>query len=80
MMLEAGKKAPEFCLADQDGNQVNLSDFRGKRVILYFYPKDNTPGCTAQACGFGELYPQFQEKGAVVLVRYQPGRLDGEEV
>ena len=67
MMLEAGKKSPEFCLADQDGNQVNLSDFRGKRVILYFYPKDNTPGCTAQACGFGELYPQFQEKGAVVL-------------
>ena len=66
-MLEAGKKAPEFCLADQDGNQVNLSDFRGKRVILYFYPKDNTPGCTKQACGFSERYPQFTEKGAVIL-------------
>ena len=61
-MLEAGKKAPEFCLPDQDGNQVNLSDFRGKRVILYFYPKDNTPGCTAQACGFGELYPPVPGK------------------
>ena len=66
-MLEIGIKAPEFTLSDQDGNQVSLSDFKGKKVILYFYPKDNTPGCTAQACGFGEHYPQFQEKGAVVL-------------
>ena len=66
-MLETGMKAPEFTLSDQDGNQVSLSDFRGKKVILYFYPKDNTPGCTAQACGFGEHYPQIQEKGAVVL-------------
>ncbi len=66
-MLETGIKAPEFTLSDQDGNQVSLSDFKGKKVILYFYPKDNTPGCTAQACGFGEHYPQFQEKGAVVL-------------
>lgn len=66
-MLETGMKAPEFTLSDQDGNQVSLSDFRGKKVILYFYPKDNTPGCTAQACSFGEHYPQFQEKGAVVL-------------
>ncbi len=66
-MLETGMKAPEFTLSDQDGNLVSLSEFRGKKVILYFYPKDNTPGCTAQACGFGEYYPQFQEKGAVVL-------------
>lgn len=66
-MLETGVKAPKFCLPDQDGNQVSLEDFKGKKVILYFYPKDNTPGCTAQACGFGELYPQFQEKDAVVL-------------
>ena len=66
-MLETGVKAPEFTLPDQDGNMVSLSDFAGKKVILYFYPKDNTPGCTKQACGFGELYPQFTEKGAVVL-------------
>ena len=66
-MLETGVKAPEFTLPDQDGNMVSLSDFVGKKVILYFYPKDNTPGCTKQACGFGELYPQFTEKGAVVL-------------
>lgn len=66
-MLEIGTKAPEFTLSDQDGNQVSLTDFKGKRVILYFYPKDNTPGCTTQACGFGELYPQFQEKDGVIL-------------
>ena len=66
-MLEIGTKAPEFTLPDQDGNQVSLSDLKGRKVVLYFYPKDNTPGCTAQACGFGELYPQFQEKGAVVI-------------
>ena len=66
-MLEAGMKAPAFTLPDKEGNLVSLSDFAGKRVVLYFYPKDNTPGCTRQACGFGELYPQFQEKGAVVL-------------
>ena len=66
-MLETGIKAPEFTLKNQDGEEVSLKDFRGKKVILYFYPKDNTPGCTKQACGFGELYPQFQEKGAVVL-------------
>ena len=66
-MLEAGVKAPEFALKDKDGKEVKLSDFLGKKVVVYFYPKDNTPGCTKQACNFGELYPQFQEKGAVVI-------------
>ena len=66
-MLEAGTKAPAFELPDQDGNVHTLEEYRGKKVILYFYPRDNTPGCTKQACGFGELYPQFLEKGAVVL-------------
>ena len=66
-MLETGTKAPDFTLPDQDGKERSLSDYRGKRVILYFYPKDMTPGCTKQACGFGALYPQIQEKGAVVL-------------
>lgn len=66
-MLEAGMKAPDFTLPDQDGNQVTLSSFKGKKVILYFYPRDNTPGCTKQACGFAGLYPHFLEKGAVVL-------------
>ena len=66
-MLEAGKKAPDFTLPDQDGKPVSLKDFKGQKVILYFYPKDMTSGCTKQACSFGELYPQFREKGAVVL-------------
>ena len=66
-MLETGIKAPDFTLPDQNGNSVSLSDFKGKRVILYFYPKDNTSGCTKQACGFAELYPQFREKGAVII-------------
>ena len=66
-MLEVGIKAPDFTLPDQNGNRHSLSDYRGKKVILYFYPKDNTPGCTKQACGFAERYPQFIEKGAVVL-------------
>ena len=66
-MLEVGTKAPVFTLPDQNGNRVSLSDFVGKKVVLYFYPKDNTSGCTKQACGFAELYPQFEEKGAVVL-------------
>ncbi|MBR2991275.1 MAG: thioredoxin-dependent thiol peroxidase [Solobacterium sp.] len=66
-MLETGTKAPDFTLPDQDGNLHTLSEYRGKKVILYFYPKDNTAGCTAQACGFAERYPQIQEKGAVVL-------------
>ena len=58
---------PEFEVVDQDGNVVSSKDFIGKKTIVYFYPKDNTPGCTKQACGFGELYPQFQEKDAVVI-------------
>ena len=66
-MLETGTKAPDFTLPDQNGNSVSLRDFKGKRVILYFYPKDNTSGCTKQACGFAELYPQFREKDAVII-------------
>ncbi|MBR1675479.1 MAG: thioredoxin-dependent thiol peroxidase [Eubacterium sp.] len=66
-MLEVGTKAPDFTLPDQNGEMRSLSDYRGKKVVLYFYPKDNTPGCTKQACGFGELLPQFTEKGAVVI-------------
>ena len=66
-MLKTGTKAPTFSLPDQNGQIHTLEDYKGKKIILYFYPKDNTPGCTKQACNFGELYPQFQEKGAVVL-------------
>ena len=66
-MLEIGTAAPSFSLPDQNGQMHTLEEYRGKKVILYFYPKDNTPGCTKQACGFGELYPQFTEKGAVVV-------------
>ena len=66
-MLEVGTQAPDFTLPDQNGELHTLSDYRGKKVVLYFYPKDNTSGCTKQACGFRDLYPQFAEKGAVVL-------------
>ena len=66
-MLAIGTKAPDFTLADQNGEMHSLSDYKGQRVILYFYPKDMTSGCTAQACNFRDLYPQFREKGAVVL-------------
>lgn len=66
-MLEIGIQAPDFKLPDQDGVIHKLSDYKGKKVILYFYPKDNTAGCTKQACGFSERYPQFLEKGAVIL-------------
>ena len=66
-MLKEGTKAPEFSLPDQNGEMHSLSDYKGQRVILYFYPKDNTSGCTKQACGFAERYPQFREKGAVIL-------------
>lgn len=66
-MLKEGTRAPEFTLPDQNGKMHSLRDYAGIKVILYFYPKDNTPGCTAQACTFGDLYPQFQERGAVVL-------------
>ena len=66
-MLTIGTIAPDFALEDQNGDVRHLSDYRGQKVILYFYPKDMTAGCTKQACAFGELYPQFREKGAVVL-------------
>ena len=66
-MLEVGIKAPDFSLPDQNGDMHTLSEYAGKKVILYFYPRDNTPGCTKQACGFSELYPQFVEKDAVVI-------------
>ncbi len=66
-MLEIGTKAPAFSLMDQNGEVHTLEQYAGKKVILYFYPRDNTSGCTKQACGFGELYPQFMEKDAVVI-------------
>lgn len=66
-MLETGIQAPAFELPDQNGIIHTLEEYRGRKVILYFYPRDNTPGCTKQACGFGELYPQYLEKGAVVI-------------
>ena len=66
-MLTIGNKAPDFSLQDQNGRERTLSEFRGQKVVLYFYSKDMTSGCTKQACGFAELYPQFLEKGAVVI-------------
>ena len=66
-MLEVGTKAPQFTLLNQDGKEVSLSDFEGKKVVLYFYSKDNTSGCTKQACGFAERYPDFLEKGAEII-------------
>ena len=66
-MLEIGTKAPAFSLPDQNGDIHTLEDYKGKKVILYFYPKDSTAGCTKQACGFAELYPEFTEKDAVIL-------------
>lgn len=66
-MLETGTKAPDFTLLNQDGKEVALSDFKGKKVVLYFYSKDNTAGCTKQACGFAERYPDFMEKGAEII-------------
>ena len=66
-MLEIGMKAPEFTLSDKDGNKVNLSDFAGKKVVLYFYPKDNTPGCTRQACAFAQNYDGFRSQDVVVI-------------
>lgn len=66
-MLEVGTKAPEFTLPDKDGNPVSLTDFAGKKVVLYFYPKDNTPSCTRQACAFAEAYEEFKKINAVVI-------------
>ena len=66
-MLEAGMKAPDFTLPDKDGNPVSLSDFAGKKVVLYFYPKDNTPGCTRQACAFAAAYGEFEQLGVSVI-------------
>ena len=66
-MLEVNRKAPDFTLSDKDGRQVSLSDFLGKKVVLYFYPKDNTPGCTRQACAFAAAYEQFKARDVVVI-------------
>jgi peroxiredoxin Q/BCP len=67
MAIEPGKAAPAFDLPDQDGNRVKLRDLRGRHVILYFYPKDSTPGCTKEACGFRDLWSEIEDLGAVVL-------------
>lgn len=66
-MLEIGSKAPEFTLNDQNGKAISLSDFAGKRVVVYFYPRDNTPGCTRQACAFARDYEEFRRKDVVVI-------------
>lgn len=66
-MLPVGTKAPDFTLKDKDGNEVSLSNFAGKKVVLYFYPKDSTPGCTKQACSYRDNFGQFREKGVVVI-------------
>ena len=66
-MLETGMKAPDFTLNDKDGNAVRLSDFLGRKVVLYFYPRDNTPGCTRQACAFAAAYEGFRAKNVAVI-------------
>ena len=66
-MLKAGEKAPDFSLQDKEGKTVRLSDFLGRRVVLYFYPRDNTPGCTRQACGFAQAYQEFERRGVAVI-------------
>jgi peroxiredoxin Q/BCP len=66
-MIEEGKPAPDFALTSDEGETIRLSELRGKPVVLYFYPKDDTPGCTAQACGIRDAYGEFQKEGAVVL-------------
>lgn len=67
MPLQIGQKAPDFALPDEDGHMVTLASLRGKKVVLYFYPKDDTPGCTAQACGFRDHYPAIQAENALVI-------------
>jgi peroxiredoxin Q/BCP len=67
MAIEEGKPAPDFTLPDANGNPVSLSDFRGRNVVVYFYPKDDTPGCTKEACGFRDLWSELQDAGVVVL-------------
>ena len=66
-MLDVGAKAPAFTLNDKDGNAVSLSEFKGKKVVLYFYPRDNTPGCTRQACAFAAVYESFRKKDVVII-------------
>lgn len=66
-MLNLGDRAPDFTLPDADGNLITLSQLRGQKVVLYFYPRDNTPGCTKEACGFRDLYNQYQENNMIVL-------------
>lgn len=66
-MLERGMTAPDFCLKDSEGREIKLSDFIGRRVVVYFYPKDNTPGCTRQACAFASAYEEFRSKDVVVI-------------
>ncbi len=66
-MLEVGNKAPDFTLADKDGKQVSLGDFKGKKVVLYFYPRDNTPGCSRQACAFAAAYSDFKKLNVQVI-------------
>lgn len=66
-MLEKGMQAPDFSLVDKDGNTVSLSDFAGRKVVVYFYPKDNTPGCTRQACAFAAAYGEFAARGVAVI-------------
>lgn len=66
-LLQSGAKAPDFNTADQDGNKVALKDYRGKKVVLYFYPKDNTPGCTKEACAFRDQFSEFKKKGVEIL-------------
>ena len=66
-MLQEGMKAPDFALPDQDGNRVSLSQFQGKKVVVYFYPRDNTPGCTRQACAFRDAFAQFRSMDVIVI-------------
>ena len=66
-MLEIGTKAPSFTLPDKDGSEISLADFLGKKIVLYFYPKDNTPGCTRQACAFAAAYEEFKKQDIIVI-------------